>query len=76
MKVKKIVRHLKYNTDIRFYKENSEKVFAQCDSLYLLRNYPLDHTVYILMNYKIKSIQPGHIKDCEIEYINIIVEDK
>lgn len=76
MKVKKLVRHLTHNINIRFYKENKEEIFANCDSMYLLRNYPMDHDIYMLMNYKIKSFQPGHYKESVLDYLNVILEDE
>lgn len=75
MKVKKLVKHLKHNINIRFYKENKDEIFAQCDSVYLMRNYPRDHDSYMLMNYKIKSFEPSHFKASGIDVLNIILED-
>lgn len=75
MKVKKLVRHLKDNTNIIFFRENENKAFAQYDSIYLLRNYPMDFDAYMLMNYKIKNFIPGQFNKTDKNYLRIIVED-
>lgn len=75
MKVKKLIKHLKDNTNIIFYKDNAEKPFAQCDSIFLLRNYPLDYESYILLNYKIKNFIPCQFPKTDKGYLKIMVED-
>lgn len=74
MKVKKLVKKLKHNTCIVFYKKsNEELVFATYDSRYLLRNYPMDHDAYCIMNSKIITIESKHMNN--IDYLNIIIKE-
>lgn len=76
MKVKKLVRHLKDNTNIIFYRENEEKPFAQSDSIFLLSRYPRDHETYILLNYKVKKFTPGQFPKTDKHFLKIIIEDE
>lgn len=76
MKVKKLVRHLKYNTNIILFKENGDKKIAQWDSIYLLRNYPYEHDAYMLLNLKVKNFFPSHFKGTDRYCLHVIVEDE
>ena len=71
----KLIKHLKNNTNIIFYKKNEEKPFAQSDSIFLLRKYPKDLETYILLNYKIKNFIPGQFPKTDKYFLKIMVED-